>query len=180
MKKLLAITALTVAALALVPVASASANTFTGVCSVTGNAVFGLPLTLSPQNTTYNFANDTNTTTNTCTGQLTTLSGTTNLVNDHVTASAGGSGSLSCATSHSTGGTGKLTFSGGAVVNFNIDLDAAGSEVVFSLTGTGTPPGSGEGHATFAVDPTKAPQCVTPGLSSINFAVQAVANALNG
>src|SRR5215218_9245647 len=115
MKKVLLAVATTAIAFALVPLASANAATFSGACTLSGNATFGPnPLTTAPQ------AGET------CTFTATsgTCSGTVNgaaVVNAAATASASGSGTLGCTGAASVGGTGTITVNGQSV-GFSISL----------------------------------------------------------
>ena len=173
MRWLLAMLALTIGALVLAPVGSASAaNTVSGECTISGSAAFSPNgLTATPSTLTYNFGG-----TGTCSG---TLNGAP-ITNAPVSASASGTGTLSCAAAASTGGTGTLTFpSQGVTIGFGINLAGAGSEVAFTLTGNGG--GAGAGHATFATNLARAPECTTPaGLNNLGFDVQAAAANLAG
>jgi hypothetical protein len=162
MRRLLALLAVSVGALALVPVTSASAATFAGACTISGTASFPSPgLQNVPQTLGYNFAGP-----GTCVGSLN--GGTP--ASHAVTANASGSGTLSCAASVSTGGTASVAFTGGPTFNFTIDLQGAGSEVNFVIHDAGG--GAGAGHATFAEEITRAPECAA-GITSIGFDVVA-------
>jgi hypothetical protein len=173
MRRLLAMLALTLGALALVPVASASAaNTVSGECTISGNAAFSPNgLTATPQTLTYQFGGN-----GTCSG---TLNGVP-IVNAPVSAFATGTGTLSCVAAAATGGTGTLTFPGqGVTLGFHIDLAGAGSEVAFTLTGNGG--GAGAGHATFGQNAARVAECADPsGINSLGFDVQAAAVSLTG
>jgi len=172
MRRLLALLALTLGVTVLAPVASSSAATVSGACVISGSASFSPNgLTATPQSLTYNFGG-----TGTCSG---TLNGAP-ITNAPVSASASGSGTLSCAASVSTGGTGSLTFPAqGVTIGFGINLAGCGSEVGFTLTGNGG--GAGAGHATFATNLARAPECSTPsGVNNLGFDVQAGAVNLTG
>jgi hypothetical protein len=172
MRRILLMVPLALALLALSPVASASAaNTVSGTCTIGGSATFSpTGLQNTPQTMGYNFSG-----TGTCSG---TLNGSP-VVNAPVSASASGSGTLSCAGAVSTGGSGTLTFSTGATVGFGVDLVGTGSEVEFVLTGNAG--GAGVGHATFALNGTRATECASPsGLNDLGFNIVATAANLTG
>jgi hypothetical protein len=172
MKKVLLAAALTMGVFAAGSVASASAATFTGACTLSGNASFGPnPLTAAPQvGETYTFT----ATSGTCTGAV----DGTPVVNAPASASASGSGTLSCSAAESVGGTGTITING-QTAGFSISLAGAGTEIGFVLTGNGG--GAGGGHASFAQGAAAAlPQCASGGVSSLPFTVQATAAGLTG
>jgi hypothetical protein len=171
MKKVLLAAALTTAALAATS-AAASAATFSGACTLSGNATFGPnPLTAAPQaGETYTFTASSGT----CSG---TVDGAP-VVNAPATASATGSGTLGCTVAESVGGTGSITINGQSA-GFSINLAGAGTEVAFQLTGNGG--GAGSGHASFGQSAASAlPQCASGGVSSLPFTVQATAANLSG
>jgi hypothetical protein len=172
MRRILAMLALTLGALVLVPVTSASAATVSGQCTIAGTASFSPNgLTATPQALTYSFGGN-----GTCTG---TLNGTP-IISAPVSASATGSGTLSCAAAVSTGGTGTLTFpSQGVTIGFGLDLVGAGSEVALAITGNGG--GNGTGRASFGSNATRAAECTSPtGVNNLGFDVQAGAVNLTG
>jgi hypothetical protein len=172
MRRILAMLALTIGALVLVPVASAGAATVSGQCTIAGTASFSPNgLTATPQTLTYSFGGN-----GTCTG---TLNGTP-IISAPVSANATGSGTLSCAAAVSTGGTGTLSFPNqGVSVGFHIDLVGVGSEVALSITGnTG---GNGTGRASFGSNAARAAECASPtGVNNLGFDVQAGAVNLAG
>jgi len=162
MRKLLAVLALTLGTLVLVPAASASAATFAGACTISGTATFPAPgLQTTPQTLGYNFSGP-----GTCTGSLNGGAPASHAV----TADASGSGTLSCGASVATGGSATVAFSGGPIFTFTIDLQGVGSEVNFVIHDDGG--GAGAGHATFAEEITRAPEC-TSGITSLGFDVVA-------
>jgi hypothetical protein len=165
MRRLLAMLALTLCALVLVPMASASAATVTGECNIAGTATFSPNgLTATPQTLTYNFGGN-----GTCTG---TLNGAP-IIQAPVSAGATGTGTLSCAGAVATGGTGQLSFPNqGVTIGFHIDLVGVGSEVAFTITGNGG--GNGVGHASFGSNALRATECNSPtGVNNLGFDVQA-------
>ena len=169
MRRLLAVLALTLGSLVLVPVTSASADTFAGACTISGTATFPSPgLQNVPQTLGYNFAGP-----GTCVGSLN--GGTP--ASHAITANASGSGTLSCAAAVATGGTATVAFVGGPSFNFTIDLQGAGTEVNFVIHDAGG--GAGVGHATFAEEVTRAPECAA-GITSLGFDVVATAVKLTG
>ena len=172
MRKLLVLLALSACALVLVPATSASAaNTVSGACTINGVATFSPGgLTTTPQTMSYNFGGN-----GTCSG---TLNGAT-ILNAPVNAGATGTGTLSCAGAAATGGTGVLSFPNqGVTINFGIDLVGTGSEVEFVIRGNGG--GAGAGHATFAENGLRVPECSSPsGLNRLGFAVLAAAVELS-
>jgi len=172
MRRHIAVLALTIAALVLVPITSAGAATVSGECTITGNAAFSPNgLTATPQTLTYNFGGN-----GTCTG---TLNGAP-IVQAPVSAGATGTGTLSCAASEALGGTGQLSFPNqGVTIPFHIDLVGAGSEVGFAITGNGG--GAGLGHASFGQNALRATECNSPtGVNNLGFAVEATAVNLAG
>jgi hypothetical protein len=172
MRRLLALLALTLGAIVLAPVASSSAATVSGVCTISGSANFAPNgLTNTPSSLSYDFGG-----TGTCSG---TLDGAP-IANAPVSAHASGPGTLSCAASLSQNGTGTLTFPAqGVTIGFGITLAGGGTEVGFTLTGNGG--GAGAGHATFATNLARAPECATPsGVNNLGFEVQAGAVNLAG
>jgi hypothetical protein len=175
MRRLLAVLALTLGALVLAPLAPASAATFAGACTISGNATFsGSGLTNAPQTLSYNFNSaGGGPLADTCTGSLNGGAPATHAI----TANADGSGTLSCAAAVSTGGTATVAFVGGPTFTFGIDLVGTGPEVEFVINdGAG---GAGGGHATFAEEITRAPECAT-GITSLGFDVVAAAVKLAG
>lgn len=164
MRKLLVVLALTAGALVLAPAGSASADTFAGACTISGTATFPSPgLQNTPQTLGYNFAGP-----GTCVGSLNGGAPASHAI----TANAGGSGTLSCAASVSTGGSASVAFTGGPTFDFTIDLQGAGSEVDFVIHDAAG--GAGVGHATFAEEITRAPECAS-GITSLGFDVVATA-----
>lgn len=175
MRRLLAVVALTLGAVVLVPVASSSAATFAGACTISGNATFsGGGLQNTPQTLSYTFdSTGGGPLADNCTGSLNNGVPATY----PITANASGSGTLSCAAAASTGGTATVAFVGGPTFNFGIDLVGTGTEVEFVISnGAG---GAGGGHATFAEEITRAPECAT-GITSLGFDVVATAVKLTG
>jgi hypothetical protein len=173
MRRVLLVLPLAVAAFVLAPMATANAATVSGACTVSGQAHFtptGLKAVPGPM--TYDFTGS-----GTCNG---TLDGNP-ITNAPVSAHAAGAGTLSCLGAASTGGSGTLTFpaAGNVTVGFGISLVGTGSEVTFVLTGNGG--GAGVGHATFAANATRAPECNTDaGLNDLGFDIQAAAANLAG
>ena len=98
-----------------------------------------------------------------------TISGTATFPSP-VTADAGGAGTLSCGGAVSTGGSATVAFVSGPRFDFTIDLQGAGSEVNFVIHDDGG--GAGVGHATFAEEITRAPECAA-GITSLGFDVVA-------
>jgi hypothetical protein len=169
MKKFVLLASLTLVAVVAAPVASASAATVTGACTLSGSANFNSPLTAQPGPNGYSFTGS-----GSCSG---TLNGTP-ITNAPASASASGSGTLGCSASVSTGGTGTLTVNG-VSVPFQINLVGTATEVVFHLTGNSG--GAGVGHASFALDAQQAAsECAGSGASSLPFSVQATAANLSG
>ena len=167
--------ALTLGAVVLVPVASSSAATFAGACTISGNATFsGSGLQNTPQTLGYVFDSaGGGPLADSCTGSLNGGAPATHAI----TANASGSGTLSCAAAASTGGTATVAFAGGPTFNFGIDLVGTGTEVEFVLSdGAG---GAGGGHATFAEEITRAPECAS-GITSLGFDVVAAAVKVTG
>jgi hypothetical protein len=172
MRRLLLIVPLALAAIAVVPVASASAATVSGACTIDGSATFSPDgLKAAPATLGYDFSG-----TGSCSG---TLNGNT-ITNSPVQAHASGNGTLSCAGAVATGGTGTLTFPNqGVTIGFGISLVGTGSEVEFVITGNGG--GAGAGHATFAANGGRATECASAnGLNNLGFSVQAAAANLTG
>jgi hypothetical protein len=175
MRRLLALLAVALCAFVLAPAASSSAATFAGACTISGNATFsGGGLQNTPQTLTYTFDSaGGGPLADSCVGSLNGGAPATHAI----TASATGTGTLSCAAAVSTGGTATVSFTGGPAFNFGIDLVGTGSEVEFVINdGAG---GAGGGHATFAEEITRAPECAT-GITSLGFDVVAAAVKLTG
>jgi hypothetical protein len=169
MKRITLLGLLALIALMAVPIASASAATVSGACTLSGTANFNSPLTAQPGANGYSFTGS-----GSCSG---TLNGAP-ITNAPASASASGSGTLGCSASAATLGTGTLTVNGVAV-GFQIKLVGAGTEVAFALTGNSG--GAGGGHASFALDAQQAAtQCAGAGASSLPFSVQATAANLSG
>lgn len=169
MRRLLAVLTVTLGALVLVPVTSASAATFAGACTISGTATFPSPgLQNTPQTLGYNFSGP-----GTCVGSLNGGAPASHAV----TANASGVGTLSCAAAVATGGSATVAFTGGPTFNFTIDLQGAGTEVNFVIHDDAG--GAGVGHATFAEEATRAPECAT-GITSLGFDVVATAVKLIG
>jgi hypothetical protein len=169
MKKFVLLASLTLVAVIAAPVASASAATVSGACTLSGTANFNSPLTAQPGPNGYSFTGS-----GSCSG---TLNGAP-ITNAPASASASGSGTLGCSASVSTGGTGTLTVNG-VQVPFQINLVGSATEVAFHLTGNSG--GTGAGHASFALDAQQAAsECAGSGASSLPFSVQAAAANLSG
>ena len=156
----------TLAAFAVVPVASASANTVSGACELSGTATFTSPLGLVPGSNGFNFSGS-----GTCSG---TLNGAT-ITNAPASASATGTGTLGCSVSEGTG-SGTLTVNG-SPVGFTMTLVGTASEVELLIAGDSG--GDGVGHATFATGGTAGLGCAS-GVSSLPFTVAATAANLSG
>jgi hypothetical protein len=138
-------------AVAAVPAAPASADTFKGTCDVTGVAGFDSPLKGQPAPNGYafrsgppkpGFDDGTN-----CDG---TLNGQS-IANQRASISVRGTGELGCAASTSVeSGKGELRIAG-SVFPFEFDFKGAGTEIAFTVRyATGAPvPGASPGRASF-------------------------------
>jgi hypothetical protein len=184
MGRLLVVATAILGVFVLAPISSASADdTFTGVCTVSGNATFTTPLTAVPGSNGYNFSGP-----GECDGSLNGGSVKTYFA----TAAANGTGTLGCTVSDSGivgsgGGTGTVNAYNDAghtslagSISFGVDLAGAGTEVAFNLSGNGG--GNAVGHASFA-DPANAgapAACAGSGVGSLKFNIQAVAVGLAG
>ena len=156
------------AALALVPVASASAaNTVSGGCVLNGTATFGSPLGPVPGSNSFNFNGS-----GSCSG---TLNGAA-VTNAAASATATGAGTLGCTASDATG-SGTLTING-TPIGISFTLVGTASEVELLINGGAG--GNAIGHASFASGGTAGASCATGGASSLPFTVAAAAANLSG
>ena len=145
MKRIIIAACLAIVAVAVVPVASASAAT--GTCHLEGTATFNPALEFKPKaKVKYSFKAEGSA--NTCVG-----TGGSQAV---VEASVEGEGNLGCQEGTRETGTGKLKLSGEATAKeFSFFFTANGPIVNFSTTGAVT----AEGTASFASDPEGLKRC---------------------
>ena len=150
MKKLILIACLAVLAVAVVPVASASAAELKGECTIEGIANFGHALSPKALQNQYKFTSSSVK----CTG----LNGTTPETATGA-AEVSGEGQLSCAVSNGAlqtpagpvTGSGKISLSNGvAVEGFEFKFSAAGAAVHFTITGGSGGGATATGVAQFA------------------------------
>jgi hypothetical protein len=151
MKKVIVVAGLAVLAIAVAPVASASAAELKGECTIEGVATFGHALSPKALQNTYKFTS----TSVKCAG----LNGTTPETGVTGAAEVSGAGQLSCAVSNgalqtpagAVTGAGKITLSNGAAVEgFEFKFTAAGAAVKFAISGGSGGGATAAGEAQFA------------------------------
>lgn len=153
----------------------ALADSFTGVCTLSGTATLDPPIGLIPNPTaTYSFDTD-GTVINQCSGVLNGVQ----VVNATASAHAEGSGilqGLGCGVSTGSG-PGTLTIAG-TPIGFSMTIVGTGPQVTLVIQGNVG--GAATGQASFATDTNATSKCASPsGASSLIFVVAATAANLS-
>lgn len=172
-KQLLAVAFAFVASAFSVP---AFADSFTGVCTLSGTATLAPPITAVPGSGGFSFQTNNKLlggAANLCTGMLNNVQ----VTNAVASATASGMGTLGCSVSLAMNGTGTLTIAGTPIDFKNLTIVGTGPQVTLALNGNVS--GNATGQASFATDTTAAGKCAAAaGAGTLDFVIAATAASL--